>query len=173
LPSLAASLAYEVESTFQSKQKIASTGILDKKGRPHRGDERPVSLVLFNEQCHLPNVHIEEPDSRNRSALLSSFIERSSCGCTHIANSKRATFRYFQQLRPIVLHVIAFRDIIDGDTDKEVDDEDRCSAHDDSMEVPELNAGFGLPGDPGDAEEDDPIEGNHDVEEQQWSEPRL
>ena len=31
-------------------------------------------------------------------------------------------------------HLIAFRDILDDDADKEVDD-DRCSAHEDHMEV--------------------------------------
>jgi hypothetical protein len=75
-------------------------------------------------------------------------------------------------LDALIERLIAFRDIIDGDTDKEIDDEDRCSAHDDSMEVPELNAGFGLPGDPDDAEEDDPIEDNHDAEEMMYAEPR-
>jgi hypothetical protein len=84
----------------------------------------------------------------------------------------RLTQEQVEALDALIESLIAFRDIIDGDTDKEVDDEDRCSAHDDSMEVPELNAGCGLSGDPDDVEEDDPIEDNHDAEEVMYAEPR-
>jgi hypothetical protein len=75
-------------------------------------------------------------------------------------------------LDALIERLIAFRDAIDGDTDKKIDDEDRCSALDGQMETP-LSNGIFLAGDPDETEEDDPIEDNHDVEEQQWSEPRL
>ena len=58
----------------------------------------------------------------------------------------------------------------------EDDNQDCCAAHDDCIEVQCFDgpaAGWNLgPGDPDDAEEDDPTENNHDAEQPQYPEPR-